>query len=91
MKTIGVRELRQNASVHLREVERGETVQVTDRGRPVALLVPIPQTDRLTALELEGRLTRATVDLLTLGGPRPTPIGGPLASDLVAEGRDGDR
>ncbi len=41
MRSIGIRELRQQASKHLRDVERGETIEVTDRGRPVALLVPI--------------------------------------------------
>lgn len=36
MKTVGVRELRQRASELLRLVEGGETIEVTDRGRPVA-------------------------------------------------------
>ena len=41
MKTIGIRELRQRASVVLREVESGVTFEVTDRGRPVAVLSPM--------------------------------------------------
>jgi prevent-host-death family protein len=41
MSTIGVRELRQNASGVLREVEAGETATVTVAGRPVAKIVPI--------------------------------------------------
>jgi len=41
MSTIGVRELRQNASGVLREVESGETATVTVAGRPVARIVPI--------------------------------------------------
>ena len=41
MDGIGVRELRQHASLYLARVAAGETLQVTDRGRPVALLVPI--------------------------------------------------
>lgn len=41
MSTIGVRELRQNASEVLREVEAGETATVTVAGRPVAKIVPI--------------------------------------------------
>lgn len=36
-----MRELRQNASQYLARVAGGETLQVTDRGRPVALLVPV--------------------------------------------------
>jgi prevent-host-death family protein len=38
MTRIGIRELRQRASDYLRRVEAGETIEVTDRGRPVALL-----------------------------------------------------
>ena len=41
MSTIGVRELRQNASEVLREVEAGETVTVTVASRPVARIVPL--------------------------------------------------
>ncbi len=40
MDRIGVRELRQHASAYLARVATGETIEVTDRGRPVALLVP---------------------------------------------------
>lgn len=39
---MGIRELRQRASELIRLVEAGESVEVTDRGRPVAMLVPIP-------------------------------------------------
>ena len=41
MQRIGVRELRQHASRYLALVARGERVEVTDRGRPVAILVPV--------------------------------------------------
>lgn len=41
MERIGVRELRQNASRYLARVERGECFEVTDHGRPVAMVVPI--------------------------------------------------
>ena len=40
MDRIGVRELRQYASRYLEIVKRGETVEVTERGQLVALLVP---------------------------------------------------
>ncbi len=41
MQRIGVRELRQHASRYLALVARGERVEVTDRGRAVAMLVPV--------------------------------------------------
>ena len=57
MRQIGVRELRQNASRYLLEVqERGASYEVTDRGRPVALLVPVPP-DHMARLIAEGRIT----------------------------------
>jgi len=40
MERIGVRELRQHASRYLDRVKSGETVEVTERGQLVALLVP---------------------------------------------------
>ncbi len=53
-----MRELRQNASVFLARVQQGETIEVTDRGRLVALLVP-PPTDPLDRLVTSGELRRA--------------------------------
>jgi prevent-host-death family protein len=41
MLRIGIRELRQHASRYLALVARGERIEVTDRGRPVAVLVPV--------------------------------------------------
>lgn len=40
MERIGVRELRQHASRYLDEVRAGKSIEVTDRGHLVALLVP---------------------------------------------------
>lgn len=61
MTRIGVRELRQHASRYLERVKSGETVEVTERGQLVALLVPpgpgATARDRLVA---EGRLVPAT-------------------------------
>lgn len=69
MQTIGIRELRQGASRYLRAVEEGETFEVTDRGRPIAMLVPIPGGGRIDRLAASGRLTRAVGDALELGAP----------------------
>lgn len=55
MKTIGVRELRQHASRYLEEVAGGESIEITDRGHPVARLVPItgdPWEDLVNAGEV---------------------------------------
>ena len=42
MADVGVRELKQRLSEYLDRAERGELVRVTDRGRPKALLGPLP-------------------------------------------------
>jgi prevent-host-death family protein len=70
MKRIGVRELRQRASELLRRVEKGATFEVTDRGRPIALLGPLPEASPLDRLRAEGELSPATG---TLAGLPPPP------------------
>lgn len=56
--SVGVAELRQNLSLYLRRVSKGERLLVTDRNRPVAELGPAPSMgpdlDRLIA---EGRVS----------------------------------
>ena len=70
-RRVGVRELRQNLSVHLRRVIAGETLEVTDRGHPVAVLAPLPKpANALERLIAEGRATRPVGDLLALGLPK---------------------
>lgn len=55
MDRIGVRELRQHASRYLARVTAGESLEVTDRGRPVAMLVPIT-ADGWPGLLASGRI-----------------------------------
>ncbi len=43
-REIPVRELRNDVSRILREVEQGQSFTVTSRGRPVARVIPTPQT-----------------------------------------------
>ena len=42
MKKTGIREARQNLSSLIEEVRKGHEILITDRGRPVACLVPPP-------------------------------------------------
>jgi len=69
---VGVRELRQSLSVYLRRVVQGETLEVTDRGRAVAILAPLPVgSTAIERLVAAGRATLPRGDLLALGPPRP--------------------
>jgi prevent-host-death family protein len=87
---VGVRELRQNLSVYLRRVEAGETLDVTEHGRPVARLEPIhePALVGLALLDAEGLITPAKFDHRTLLPPPSIP-GRPL-SEILQEMRDED-
>ena len=85
MERIGVRELRRDASAILRRVAGGETVEVTDRGRHVAVLLRAMPSG-LARLELEGQLRRPEGDLLALT-PVRLPEGAAPPSMIVTEGR----
>ena len=69
MAKIGIRELRQRASEYLRRVEAGETIEVTDRGRPVALLTPLPDAPPLGRLRAAGEIDEAMGELSELPVP----------------------
>jgi prevent-host-death family protein len=66
MQRIGIRELRQHASTWVRRAAAGETLEVTDRGLPVARLTPLPLARDLGALEAAGLVRRGRHDLLGL-------------------------
>lgn len=75
MDRMGVRHLQQNAATAVRRVRKGERIEVTDRGRPVAVLVPVTHENVLDALEAGGRLVRGSGDALDLGPPIRLPRG----------------
>ena len=91
MKEVGIRELRQHASALIRRVERGESIGVTDRGRPVAVLGPVPRRSPLEILLATGELTPAEIGLDEL--PPPVAIGGEqeLPSRVLARLRRDER
>jgi len=75
LERVGIRELRQNLTRYLRRVAEGRTLRVTDRGRPVALLGPLPEeSDALGRAVAAGRLFPARLDLHELGAPEERPM-----------------
>ena len=86
--SVGIRALRQNLSVYLRRIHRGERFEVTDRGRPVALLVPLAGNESpLAKLVAQGRASSPKGDLLDLEPPAGDPSR--AASDaLIADRAD---
>ncbi|HET8605416.1 MAG TPA: type II toxin-antitoxin system prevent-host-death family antitoxin [Gaiellaceae bacterium] len=83
---MGIRELRDNLTAAVRRVRAGETIEVTNAGEPVALLVPVPKTHR-ERLIAEGLLIPAKDPL----GPLPKPVkplpGTPTSDEIIADDR----
>jgi len=87
--SVGIRELKAQLSAYLRQVKRGATVVITDRGRPIGRIVPL-------RLSLEGRMEElTTAGLVTWSGsklgprqPVATTRGRKTVSDLLLEDRE---
>jgi len=90
MASVGIRELRQRASELLRRVEDGESIEITDRGRPVAVLAPLP-ADPLKRLITAGDLQPSDGDIADLPEPLTVPAGTELPSAALARLRRDER
>lgn len=62
---VGVRELKQHLSQYLDLAERGELIRVTERGRPKAMLAPLPGRFRLEEGVAEGWISPGSSAPLT--------------------------
>jgi len=91
MTSVGVRELRQRASELLRLVEQGETVEITDRGRPVALLGPLPEGTPLERMRAAGELEQASEDPDDLPEPLTLAPGVETPSSVLRRLRSDER
>ena len=87
---IGIRELRQHASVYVDLAEKGYTVDITNRGRLVAQLVPV----REPGSPLERLIAAGIIEPAEEAGgvgdldPYPAPPAGqPAASEILAQTR----
>ncbi len=91
MEQIAIRELNQQTARVIERVKRGQVVEITDRGRPVARLVPAtPAPEPLERLVTEGRAVPPTIT-----GPIPLPpvLGDPTidSAATVTAMRDEER
>jgi len=91
MKQIGIRELQRNASAVIRRVIRGARVEITERGRAVARLVPLIREDLREKLAAEGRLVRGNGDLLDGGPPMRLRKGKASPSSRLGAARSAER
>jgi prevent-host-death family protein len=58
MRTASIREARQNLTSLLQDVRRGREVAISDRGRPVAMLVPVQERRPFPDLKALRKRTR---------------------------------
>ena len=72
MAEIGIRALKQNASVVVAEAAAGEDITITLRGRPVARMTAIVSS-RLEELVASGRARPARGDIAELPAPQDGP------------------
>lgn len=84
----GVRNVRDRLSEYLRRVREGERVVITDRGRPVAVLTGVEESE---ATEVAWELVQQGVGTWQGGKPAglddPPRVPGHRASDAVLEDR----
>ena len=94
MHSVGIRELRQQASAILKRVRNGEVIEVTEHGHAIARIVPL-QPSALNQLTAEGRASEADGDLLELMDelqlPAPAERGKRRPSAALAELRADER
>jgi len=86
-KQMGVRELREGLSKALHRVRAGETLEVTDHGRPVARIVPVVTA----SVGLQDLVAAGSVIPAAGAGPRPAPLDVPstmTSEEAVARLRD---
>lgn len=84
---VGIRELKARLSEFIALVSAGETVTVTDRGKPRAMLVPIAGEDRVTQGVQEGWITRRSARKPGAARMHDPVAGTPRSEEVIAEDR----
>jgi prevent-host-death family protein len=85
---VGIRELKARLSEYIERAERGEVIDVTSRGRPVAQIGPVVARDNIERGLAEGWITRAEdrpPHRVKPFQPRP---GTPATTELIRADRD---
>ncbi|MCB0970344.1 MAG: type II toxin-antitoxin system prevent-host-death family antitoxin [Acidimicrobiales bacterium] len=90
MTEMGIRALKQNASAVVAAAAAGEEVTITDRGRPVARLVPLAG-GRLEMLLASGRARSAKRAWAQLPSPVRRRAGKAPLTQVLAAQRDAER
>jgi prevent-host-death family protein len=89
MSKVGIRELKNQLSRYLEDVERGERIGVTRRGKVIAYLVPAgetPEVSKLAGMVQEGLASWSGGS--PAGSQRPVRVEGKSVSEIVLEDRE---
>jgi prevent-host-death family protein len=89
--SIGIREAKINLSKLLKNVQKGEEIIITDRGKPVGKIVPVTQdslslAERMKRLERQGWIEPQKKETQ---GPLPSPL--PLPDEIAQKYLQEDR
>ena len=87
--SVGIRELKARLSKYLKEVDQGDVLEITSRGKTIARILPSGRKRKTDAMELvqegianwNGKRVRVKKPSLRLKGEE-------LASDLVTKNRE---
>ena len=90
--TVGIREAKIQLSKLLKSVQQGNEVILTDRGKPVGKIVPIPAEElplsaRLKQMEEKGLVQELPADYYRIL-PSPIPIADNVAQQFLQEDRN---
>jgi prevent-host-death family protein len=88
MKTVSMRELKAKLTHYLRDVKKGNSVAITERGKSIAVLMPIDShSDLQVARELSAKGIGSWKGGKPKGASRPVVIKGKPVSQIVIEER----
>jgi prevent-host-death family protein len=91
MISVGIRHLKANLSKTLRTVQKGARVEITERGQPIAILIPIGSSSDLAWAHRLVVEKKARWNGARLGDRIAKPVRlrgrGPSASEMVLEDR----
>ena len=90
MVTVGLRELGQNASQVLKQVQDGENVVVTDRRRPIAKIVAL-QTSPLEQMKDAGLVRPALRSWREVPAVPESSEKAPAPTDILRQMRESER
>ena len=90
---LGLREANQHFSKAIKAVKAGKEVILTERGKPIAVIKPLPEVDTLDA-KLDRMAAAGLLQRATKRGPmprrKPIRIKGPPLSETIRQERDED-